>query len=141
MWLVEVSTLVWKSFKDAFIFCSESLVTDTNVFLSKYLLIDASIKNRGIAFPPMLKQLVDSQNDIALAQSIRSIHDKIVKYDANYGLVPEISAAYPDQVIIGQTQYPEDITAYLCEVQLVNKLHLYIRFFFRPQEERPVGDF
>lgn len=84
---------------------------DFNVFLSKYLLIDASIKNRGIAFPPMLKQLVDSQNDIALAQSISSIHDKIVKYDIRYGHVPELSADYPDQVIIGQTQYPEDIFA------------------------------
>ncbi len=82
---------------------------DFNAFLSKYLLIDASIKNRGIAFPPMLKQLVDSPNDIALAQSISSIHDKIIKYDVHYGHVPETSAEYPDQVIIGQTHYPADI--------------------------------
>ena len=84
---------------------------DFNAFLSNYMLIDASIKNRGIAFPPMLKELVNYQNDTALSQSIDSIHDKAVQYDARYGHVPEISADYPDQVIIGQTQYPADIFA------------------------------
>ena len=84
---------------------------DFNSFISKYLLIDESIKNRGIAFPPMIKQLVDSRNEITLMQNIKSIQDKIVKYDVSYGRVPELATDYPDQVIIGRTQYPADIFA------------------------------
>lgn len=84
---------------------------DFNAFFAKYLLINEGIKNRGIAFPSLIKHLVDSRDEKELDQSIIFVHDIINKYDDSYGCVPEIASQYPEQVIIGQTQYPADVFA------------------------------
>ena len=92
-----------------FLYYSMPSRNDFNAFFSKYLLINEGIKNRGIAFPSLIKHLVDSRDEKTLEQNIKSIDDIIGKYDDSYGCVPEITAKYPEQVIIGQTQYPADI--------------------------------
>lgn len=92
-------------------YCAMPPRNEFNAFFSKYLLINESIKNRGIAFPPIIKQRVDSKDETVLAQNIKHISDIADAYYTEYGHVPQAAAEYPDQVIIGQTQYPADVFA------------------------------
>ena len=91
--------------------CAMPPRNEFNAFFSKYLLINESIKNRGIAFPPIIKRLVDSRDEAALEQSIKDVCDAASAYDNGYGHVPQAANVYPEQVIIGQTQYPQDVFA------------------------------
>jgi hypothetical protein len=84
---------------------------DFNTYFSKYMLINEGIKNRGIAFPSLLKNLIDSKDEVSLMRSIKNVHDVVDAYDAHYGTVPALENVYPEQVVIGLTHYPEDVFA------------------------------
>lgn len=84
---------------------------DFNTYFSKYLLINEGIKNRGIAFPPLLKNLIDSKDEVSLMRSIKNVQDVVDAYDTHYGSVPVLENVYPEQVVIGLTHYPEDVFA------------------------------
>ena len=80
-----------------------------DAFFSKYMLLNESIKNRGIVFPDILKKLVDSKNMNEVQSNIGQISDLVDKYNRYYGQVPQKDAAFPDQIVLGMTQYPADI--------------------------------
>ena len=78
-------------------------------FFSKYILINESIKNRGIAFPEYLNNLLGSSNDIDLERSISDIRATIGNYNATYGICPSIEQKQPDSIMLGVTAYPKEI--------------------------------
>ena len=78
-------------------------------FFSKYMLIFEGIKNRGIAFSPLIKKLVDSKDSLELDAHINYICDMMSSYNRQYAQVPEIGAAFPTLVTLGNVLYPADI--------------------------------
>ena len=78
-------------------------------FFSKYMLIFEGIKNRGIAFSPLIKKLVDSKDSLELDAHINYICDMMSSYNRHYAQVPEIGAAFPTLVTLGNVLYPADI--------------------------------
>lgn len=80
-----------------------------NAFFSKYLLMNESIKNRGIAFPQILQQLLDSKTDFEVEKAMRIVDNML---DESSGIVNEINVeenTYPEYIVVGKTMYPEDI--------------------------------
>lgn len=78
-------------------------------FFSKYMLIFEGIKNRGIAFSPLIKKLVDSKDSLELDAHINYICDMMSSYNRQYAQVPEIGAPFPTLVTLGNVLYPADI--------------------------------
>lgn len=78
-------------------------------FFSKYMLIYEGIKNRGIAFSPLIKKLVDATDSIELDEHIALIGKMMEDYDKAYAKVPPIDAGFPSLVTLGNVFYPADI--------------------------------
>ena len=82
---------------------------DFDAFFAKYMLLNESIKNRGIVFPDILKKLVESKNKDEVRANIGRISALVDQYDHSYGRAPKSDKAFPNQIILGMAQYPADI--------------------------------
>lgn len=80
-----------------------------DAFFSKYMLLNESIKNRGIVFPDILKDLVDSKSKEEVNANIGRICALVDQYNQSYGRVSQQDKAVPEQIILGMAQYPADI--------------------------------
>lgn len=78
-------------------------------YFSKYMLIYEGIKNRGIAFSPLIKKLVDATDSIELNEHIALIGRMMDGYDRTYARVPALDAGFPSLVTLGTVFYPADI--------------------------------
>ena len=78
-------------------------------FFSKYMLIYEGIKNRGIAFSPLIKKLVDATDSIELDEHIALIGRMMENYDKSYAKVPPLDTGFPSLVTLGNVLYPADI--------------------------------
>ena len=78
-------------------------------FFSKYMLIFEGIKNRGIAFSPLIKKLVDAEDMEELEQHIKFIGQMMNDYQQEYARVPAIGSTFPQSVTLGEVSYPSDI--------------------------------
>lgn len=83
--------------------------SEFDAFFSKYMLLNESIKNRGIVFPDLLKKLVNSKTEDEVQNNIGKICDLVDKYDHSFGCPPQKDKAFPEQIILGMAQYPSDI--------------------------------
>ena len=78
-------------------------------FFSKYMLIFEGIKNRGIAFSPLIKKLVDAESIEELEQHIKFIGQMMDSYQQEYAHVPAAGSTFPQSVTLGEVSYPSDI--------------------------------
>lgn len=78
-------------------------------FFSKYMLIFEGIKNRGIAFSPLIRKLIEAKDSIELDAHIEQICEKMKNYERAYAQVPEINAVFPSLVTLGNVLYPADV--------------------------------
>lgn len=78
-------------------------------FFSKYMLIFEGIKNRGIAFSPLIKKLVDAPNIQELENHIMFIGKMMQAYQSEYGHVPQIGGTFPQSITLGEVSYPSEI--------------------------------
>lgn len=78
-------------------------------FFSKYMLIFEGIKNRGIAFSPLIRTLIEAKDSIELDAHIELICDMMKNYEKNYAQVPEINSVFPSLVTLGNVLYPADV--------------------------------
>lgn len=78
-------------------------------FFSKYMLIFEGIKNRGIAFSPLIKKLVDATTTEELCQHIMYIGQMMEDYLRDYSQVPEVGCGFPNSVTLGEVSYPSEI--------------------------------
>lgn len=80
-----------------------------NKFFDKYMLLFEGIKNRGIAFSPLIKKLVDAQDVSELEKYIVYIASMMDAYEKEYFTVPSIDAIFPSNIILGSVLYPADL--------------------------------
>ena len=80
-----------------------------NKFFGKYMLLFEGIKNRGIAFSPLIKKLVDAQEVSELENHIRYIGSMMDAYEEKYFTVPSVDALFPSNITLGTVLYPADI--------------------------------
>lgn len=85
--------------------------TEFNKFFGKYMLLFEGIKNRGIAFSPLIKKLVDAQDVSELEKHITYIGSMMDAYEAEYFTVPSVDALFPSNITLGTVLYPVDIFA------------------------------
>lgn len=78
-------------------------------YFSKYMLIFEGIKNRGIAFSPLIKKLAETKDSLELDAHIDLICGMMGDYERDYAHVPEVKATFPPAVILGNVLYPADI--------------------------------
>ena len=78
-------------------------------YFSKYMLIFEGIKNRGIAFSPFIKKLIDAKESADLETQIASISSLLKDFDSNFACVPDLKAAFPAFITLGSILYPADI--------------------------------
>lgn len=83
--------------------------TDFAKFFSKYMLIFEGIKNRGIAFSPLIKKLVEAKDSVELDEHIDFIVSMMKEYEQAYSQVPKINAPFPAAVTLGSVLYPADV--------------------------------
>lgn len=82
---------------------------DFTKYFSKYMLIYEGIKNKGIAFSPLIKKLVDAKDISELDQHMDVISNMLEVYERKYATVPEIDMPFPEYVTLGSVLYPADI--------------------------------
>lgn len=78
-------------------------------FFSKYMLIFEGIKNRGIAFSPLIRKLVDAKTTEELEKHIVFIGSMMDNYQKDYAHVPLEVTAFPQCITLGEVSYPADI--------------------------------
>lgn len=78
-------------------------------FFSKYMLIFEGMKNRGIAFPPLIKKLVETKDSVELDAHMAHICEIMQSYERDYAQVPDLKAPFPSSVTLGSVLYPADI--------------------------------
>lgn len=78
-------------------------------FFSKYMLIFEGIKNRGIAFSPLIKKLVDATSLEELSQHMIFIGRMMENYLREYSRVPAVGASFPQSITLGEVSYPSEI--------------------------------
>ncbi len=78
-------------------------------FFSKYMLIFEGIKNRGIAFSPLVRKLIEAKDSMELDVHIEQICEMMKDYEKNYAKVPEINSIFPSLVTLGNVLYPADV--------------------------------
>jgi len=78
-------------------------------YFSKYMLIFEGIKNRGIAFSPLIKKLSETKDSLELDAHIDLICGMMRDYERDYAHVPGTKAVFPSTVILGNVLYPADI--------------------------------
>lgn len=92
-----------------------------NKFFSKYMLLFEGIKNRGIAFSPLIKKLVDAQNISELENHIAYIGSMLDTYEKEYFTVPSVDAIFPSNITLGTVLYPMDIFAESVDFNRIQK--------------------
>lgn len=85
--------------------------SEFNKFFGKYMLLFEGIKNRGIAFSPLIKKLVDAQDVTELESHIMYIGSMMDAYEKDYFTVPSVDALFPSNITLGTVLYPADIFA------------------------------
>ncbi|MCD8361683.1 MAG: cell division protein FtsK [Lachnospiraceae bacterium] len=83
--------------------------TDFGRFFSKYMLIYEGIRNRGIAFSPLIRGLVDAKDSLELDASVKRVCELLDICDKTYGKVPDADAVFQQYVTLGNVLYPGDI--------------------------------
>ncbi len=83
--------------------------TEFAKFFSKYMLIFEGIKNRGIAFSPLIRKLVEAKDSIELDEHIAYIGAMMERYEKLYAQVPSMQASFPNLVALGKVLYPADV--------------------------------
>ena len=78
-------------------------------FFSKYMLIFEGIKNRGIAFSPLIRKLIEAKDSVELDAHIEQICEMMKSYERAYAQVPEINSEFPSLVTLGNVLYPADV--------------------------------
>lgn len=78
-------------------------------FFSKYMLIFEGIQNRGIAFTPLIRKLVDAKNIEELEHHIKFIGQMMDDHQKQYAHVPVIGSSFPQNIMLGKVSYPSDI--------------------------------
>lgn len=78
-------------------------------FFSKYMLIFEGLKNRGIAFSPLIRKLIEAKDSIELDIHIEQICEMMKDYEKNYAQVPELNSTFPYLVTLGNVLYPADV--------------------------------
>ncbi len=78
-------------------------------FFSKYMLIFEGIKNRGIAFSPLIRKLIEAKDSMELNAHIEQICEMMKNYEKTYGKVPPVNAVFPSLVTLGNVLYPADV--------------------------------
>lgn len=78
-------------------------------FFSKYMLIFEGIKNRGIAFSPLIRKLIEAKDSMELDAHIEQICEMMKNYEKTYGKVPPVNSVFPSLVILGNVLYPADV--------------------------------
>lgn len=78
-------------------------------FFSKYMLIFEGLKNRGIAFSPLIKKLIEAKDSMELDAHIVKICEMMKNYEKTYGIVPFIDSDFPSLVTLGNVLYPADV--------------------------------
>lgn len=78
-------------------------------FFSSYMLRNEAIKNHGIGFSSILKDLVDSEDDDSVDKNISIIRDILVSYHDRYGRAPKATTLFPRYMVSGTVHYPMEI--------------------------------
>ena len=78
-------------------------------FFGKYMLIFEGIQNRGIAFSPMVKKLIESKDEGDLERHINYIGGVIEDYNSSYAVVPSVDKVFEENLILGTVHYPADV--------------------------------
>lgn len=78
-------------------------------FFSKYMLIYEGLKNRGIAFSPLIRKLAEARESAELERHIALIRGMMREYEQNYGRVPDEKTSFPSFITLGSVDYPADI--------------------------------
>lgn len=78
-------------------------------FFSKYMLIFEGIKNRGIAFSPLIRKLIEAKDSVELDAHIEQICEMMKNYERAYAQVPEINSEFSSLVTLGNVLYPADV--------------------------------
>jgi len=78
-------------------------------FFSKYMLIFEGIKNRGIAFSPLISPLIEARDSIELNERIELICNIMNAFKKSYAKVPEVNISFPSFITLGSVLYPSDI--------------------------------
>ena len=94
-------------------------------FFNKYILIYESIKNRGIAFSPLIKKLIDANNETEFDIQMNSIIKIKTQYERNFASVPKLDLKFPSIIMIGTVLYPSNIFS---DSVGYNKLINFFRF-------------
>lgn len=94
---------------------------DFNKFFGKYMLLYEGIKNRGIAFSPLIKKLVDAQDVSELEKHITYIGSMMDAYETEYFTVPSVDAIFPSNITLGTVLYPADIFAESVDFERIQK--------------------
>lgn len=92
-----------------YISSSMPVKTDLGNFVSKYILVNEGMKNKGIALPQNVRKLMESKTDEELEKNITDIKNIIEEYNERFGTCPEESAGYMKMIPIGLTHYPLDL--------------------------------
>ena len=95
--------------------------TEFNKFFGKYMLLFEGIKNRGIAFSPLIKKLVDAQDVSELEKHITYIGSMMDAYEEDYFTVPSVDALFPSNITLGTVLYPADIFAESVDFDRIQK--------------------
>ncbi len=80
-----------------------------NKFFGKYMLLYEGIKNRGIAFSPLIKKLVDTKDSVQLEDHIAFIRQMMGEYEQKYFTIPSTDAGFPDNITLGTVLYPAEV--------------------------------
>lgn len=113
--IIDVSTVINQNGEN-FVLCGLPLVyyampekIEFAKFFSRYMLIFEGIKNRGIAFSPLIKKLIEAKDSIELDAHIEQICEMMKNYERTYAQVPEINSVFPSLVTLGNVLYPADV--------------------------------
>lgn len=91
-------------------------------YFSKYMLVYEGIQNRGIAFSPLVKKLVEAKSSDELSKHIELICDMMDSYEKEYACVPGIKAGFPPMVMLGTVLYPADVFSDSIDYQKILKI-------------------
>lgn len=92
-----------------------------NKFFGKYMLMFEGIKNRGIAFSPLIKNLVDTRDTAELEQHIAYIGNMMTEFQKGFFRVPSVDALFPARITLGDVLYPADIFSESIDFEKVKK--------------------
>lgn len=82
---------------------------DLSKFFNKYLLIYEGIKNKGLAFPTIIKKLMDTTDPLELETHIKFITNMMRQHEETWNHVLGLDATFPHTVMLGTVDYPMDI--------------------------------